>query len=401
MRVRAVALGLVLLAACTSSGGRSPVPRPSGLSAADWGADLDAFVSGLERVHPNPYWREPRADFRRRVDALRTSLPTMTTPQARIALVELAALIDGHTAVYPTDLGFTYYAIRLYEFADGIHVIGLPSRKEAVGGTLVGIGGVDVREAMRRVTPLVSHDNDQTVRERRPLNLVNVESLAGTGLVTDAAHPSFRVRTAAGTELTIDPPVVSWEAYQQFMGGFPLGLPHRADPIWSKEVAPGVLYVQYNAVEAGVVGDTAAAITAYARRPGFRRVALDVRHNGGGDNRTYGPLLDALRAPALRRHLSVVVGRATFSAAMNFVNDLASATSATFVGEPTGGRPSFYGDVSDVVLPHSGIVVHVSSRYWPSPVAGDKRAALVPGVAAALTSADWLAGRDPVLDAAL
>jgi hypothetical protein len=56
--------------------------------------------------------------------------------------------------------------------------------------------------------------------------------------------------------------------------------------------------------------------------------------------------------------------------------------------------------VSDVVLPHSRIVVHVSARYWPSPVPNDRRDALRTDVPVALTSADWLAGRDPALAAA-
>jgi outer membrane murein-binding lipoprotein Lpp len=403
MRLRAAVVAVLLLAGCGNGGGR-PVasPAPAALSAADWSADLDALVAGVEAVHPNPYWREPRADFRRRVDTLRRTLPAMSIADARIALVELAALLDGHTMVYPTDLGFSFYALKLYEFADGVHVLAAPSRPEAVGARLVAVGATPVADVLARLRPLISYDNDQTILDRRPLNLVNSESLVAKGVVRDLAHPAFHIRTRDGRDLTLDPPLVSWDGYRRGVGSFPVGLPHRADPIWWAEVAPGVLHVQYNVVQRGV-DDAAAAIRAFARRPAFRRVVVDVRHNGGGDNNTYDPLLAALRDPLVNRdgRLVVLIGRATFSAAANFVTEVERTTRTAFVGEPTGGRPNLYGDVSDVVLPHSGIVVHVSSRYWQKSTAADRRPAIAPDVAVPLTARDFFAGRDPVLDAAV
>ena len=404
MRVRTAVLAVLLVAGCGADRAAPPSPAVSAtsLSAADWGADLDAFLEGLERVHPKPYWREPRADFLRRVGTLRRALPSMSVADARIALIELAALIDGHTMVYPTDLGFSFYALKLYEFADGVHVLAAPSRPEAVGARVVAVGATPIADVLSRLRPLISYDNDQTILDRRPLNLVNSESLVAKGVVTDVAHPAYHVRTAAGRDLTLDPPLVSWDAYQRDVGSFPVGLPHRADPIWWTEVAPGVLHVQYNVVQRGV-GDAAIAIESFAKRPGFRRIVLDVRHNGGGDNNTYDPLLAALRDPRVNRdgRLAVLIGRATFSAAANFVTEVERTTRATFVGEPTGGRPNLYGDVTDVVLPHSGIVVHVSTRYWEKGGPGDMRPAIPPDVAVALTARDFFAGRDPVLDRAV
>lgn len=54
---------------------------------------------------------------------------------------------------------------------------------------------------------------------------------------------------------------------------------------------------------------------------------------------------------------------------MNFTVDVEQSTDAVFVGEPTGARPNLYGDVRPVQMPSSGLVAHVSSRYWPK--AGD------------------------------
>jgi len=56
-----------------------------------------------------------------------------------------------------------------------------------------------------------------------------------------------------------------------------------------------------------------------ARKPRFRSLVIDVRHNGGGDNTTYWPLLDLIESRPLRGKVVVLMGRMTFSAAGNFV----------------------------------------------------------------------------------
>ena len=112
------------------------------------------------------------------------------------------------------------------------------------------------------------------------------------------------------------------------------------------------LYFQYNEVRASspagslskVVGEMRERLTA----GGVTRVIVDVRHNPGGDNHTYPPLLNLLLDPLVNRpaYLYVIIGRQTFSAATNFVTELDVQSSAVFVGEPTGGRPNLYGDTS-------------------------------------------------------
>src|SRR2546430_12521 len=77
------------------------------------------------------------------------------------------------------------------------------------------------------------------------------------------------------------------------------------------------------------------------------RLVLDIRENTGGNgglNRY--PVQQLLRRPTLDRpdRLFVIIGRRTFSAGQQFTNLLEAWTQATFVGEPSGQRPSQYGD---------------------------------------------------------
>ncbi len=143
-------------------------------------------------------------------------------------------------------------------------------------------------------------------------------------------------------------------------------------------------------------------ILAAGRNPEIRRVIVDVRMNGGGNNQTYRPLLRALATPAVARKAYLLQGRVTFSAAGNFVTEVDLQTKAKIVGEPSGGAPNQWGDNELVELPRAGLTVRVASSYW---VFGrgpkDARVAVRPDIPVTMTAADFFAGRDPVLERAL
>ena len=91
-----------------------------------------------------------------------------------------------------------------------------------------------------------------------------------------------------------------------------------------------------------------------------------MRLNHGGDNTTYGPLLDVAREPGREPQARgrPLTGRTTFSAAGNFVADVDRVDpSARFVGEPAGGAPSQWGDFDRVMLERTGLTVHVATAY--------------------------------------
>jgi len=100
-----------------------------------------------------------------------------------------------------------------------------------------------------------------------------------------------------------------------------------------------------------------------------------------------------------RGKLFVITGRMTFSAAQNFVNEIEKYTNATFVGEPTAGRPNHYGDGRGIALPNSHLNVQVSTLYWQDMDPRDNRKWTAPEIAASLTSADYKDGKDLALDA--
>ena len=138
-------------------------------------------------------------------------------------------------------------------------------------------------------------------------------------------------------------------------------------------------------------------------RDSIRNVGVDVRHNNGGNGDLLGELRRTLvwfTASDPRNRLFVVTGRGTFSAAQTFINQLDHDTPAIFAGEPSSSRPDFPGEETSLRLPWSGVHGSISSR-WHMTDGADTRTWIAPEIPVRITSRDYFANKDPVLDAVL
>jgi hypothetical protein len=145
-----------------------------------------------------------------------------------------------------------------------------------------------------------------------------------------------------------------------------------------------------------------ARLFAHVDSLGSRRLLLDLRGNGGGNNYLNQPLVHALiMRPGLDQvgRLFVIVDRGTFSAAVSLAADLQRETHALFVGEPTGAAPNSPGDPAHLKLPASGLVVRISTVLWQGSDPRDPRAFIAPDLPAMASWSDWVGHRDPALAA--
>ena len=102
-----------------------------------------------------------------------------------------------------------------------------------------------------------------------------------------------------------------------------------------------------------------------------------------------------------RSKLFTLIGRHTFSAAVNFATMLENETNTIFVGEPTGAGPNHYGDPKLIVLPHSKLIVFIATRRWQFGSASIDRREHSPTICVSVTHDDYFEGHDAMLDAAL
>jgi len=169
------------------------------------------------------------------------------------------------------------------------------------------------------------------------------------------------------------------------------------------------LYIQYNAVQAKTQSGESIAqfsqrIDEFADQNSVERIVIDLRHNNGGNNTTYRPLINVLsQNEAINQagKLFTIIGRQTFSAAGNFATDMERATHTLFAGEPMGSSPNQYGDAKPLLLPNSQIIVNISSRYWQKSDADDERLWIAADLSVELSSTDYFSNHDPVMTAIL
>ena len=396
----------------------------SGLTSAEWREDLQVLSTQMTILHPNLFFAISQAEFETAVAELDRAIPSLTDNQVVSELHKIAALPsrfgrDGHTRLSSFDPAFEFYLpVQFYVFEDGLFVLDATSAyQDLIGLRVVRIGKRSVEEAFAALDPLISRDNEATVLERLPENLMNPALLDGVDVIDGDEQIPVELERADGPRFSVSVTPISVVELVNWIDGrdsfqiarTPLYLSRPEENFWMTLLADsGTLYIQYNSVQS--VTESGQTMEAFAEQVStvisgsVERVVVDVRLNGGGDATTYEPLLRTLEESSTvnqRGRLFALTGRATFSAAGNFVTELQNRTEVLLVGEATGGGPNQYGDAQAVPLPNSGFTARVSTLYHQKSTADDPRITHKPDVRAPLSSREFFAGEDPVLQAAI
>ena len=422
--MRGVPLLFVSLAvACAGAAGAQAGPTFDGRA---WAGDVAVIARELPARHPDAFFRLPRARWDSATAATARRMPSLTRPQALVALLELVALVhDGHTTINPLfdrAAGVRYYPIELHQFDDGLFIrSAAPAHAALAGARVLRIGRVSADSALAAIARVIPHENDWWVRGWGGQFLVLAELLDGLGLVADMERLPLVIERDGRRETVVVSPAgrpspaghnpmasidrTGW-ALMTAPGEPPLWLRNPALPYWSEYLpAERTLYVSYRAV---VSRDRPSSqefwrsVFALADSVPVDRLVLDIRENIGGNSFYNRQVVRGIVArPALDRpdRLFVITGARTFSAAMNLARDLERWTNATFVGEPTGNAGYFFGDHAQVPLPASGLTLNVSTLTWPPYDPRDRRDFLAPAIYTPLASADFRANADPAMRA--
>jgi hypothetical protein len=244
--------------------------------------------------------------------------------------------------------------------------------------------------------------------------VVVAEILEGLGVISDVTVPVQMEFANGEASRSVEVEAVPLTVFEAWAGGHHTHSPPERPngPLWLRDIGTpawweldedtGTAYVAFNFTSSdvsAVVNEVEAAIEG----GDVERLVVDARHNPGGDNTTYHPLRAMVKeaATSLPDGAYVLIGRATFSAAGNFVTDVDLQTDAIMAGEDSGTSPNQFGDSHASPLAHSGLVYRVG-RYWiERSEPDDPRITVEPDLEEPLSSADYFGDRDPVLEAIL
>ena len=196
---------------------------------------------------------------------------------------------DGHSGIHPfarSNYGAcTAYPLRLYRFPEGLFVAQAEDRA-LVGARVAAIGGVPPRR-WRRVRPLITRDNDWTVLDRIPNFVVCAEVLRGLGIA-----PTFtfelrrrprgatfeRSRTRRSTSL-----FGGWWEPQRGRAALPATAERPVRDLRDRPRPRPVRRLQRD----DRPGLVPRKLIRMSRNRRVRRIVIDIRLNGGGNNTTY------------------------------------------------------------------------------------------------------------------
>lgn len=381
---------------------------------ARWLADAEFLYQRILATHPNPTNLHTRAEFDETYQKLREQIPSSSDGQVVLGLSRLAALAnDAHTSLDFTQYsGLRRYPITFRWFSDGLFLTAAPlAQASFIGRRVTRIGNASFDEAAEAIRPWISHDTENWFRAKAQSAFTVHDVLAAAGLVEPGAPLAVEFADAQGELSTTEFALGSASTISGPHLARPLNPLYRRNPnsyywyAWLEDSR--TVYVQYNrCAESPLLSIAAFAqeMLAFAKANRVDRWIFDLRENTGGNSAYFTQLINAfgqayvtgqVPLPALGAY--GIVGKNTFSSGTLAAVDVLRA-GMTLVGETTGGRVSWYGEVVPVVLPNSRLTGSVSTRIFAIP---GFPAAITPEFQVDFRGEDYFADRDPFLERAL
>lgn len=375
------------------------------LTTAELLADLEYLKDTLPVKHTNLFAKTSKADFEKRINAIRSKIGTLTNETFTAELFKLTVAIgDEHTRIEP------HYTkvlpIRFDFFEEGIFVTGIDSANaQFLLYRLEAIDGHPVKEIIARFREVIQSYN---------------RSYFETGLLHFLNNPAF----LKGLGLADNDQEVEYDLVDKNQNKIKLGLKARTGKIINNmplatshtgllaRQQQGNYWYDYDSARSLVYFHYAKcweekdkpfqgfseALQEVIIRHHPQKLVVDLRYNSGGNSGILNPFIEWIKNSYLNKknHLFVLVGKETFSSAVMNAIEFKRNTQAILVGEPTSGNINHYGETRGFSLPHTHIVIGYSTRYWEN--WKGKKGPLTPDKQARYTAPDFEQGKDAALE---
>ena len=401
------------------------------LTTEEWRKDLQYLQHLINTQYDHLYHRVSKEEFNKAVENFNTEIPALETHEVIVGFAKLIALFKvGHTGMPLIEsrhgstlkTGFHTIPINLYHFNDGVFVQGIHrDYAHVVGAQVLRIGNQSIEEALHSIRPVVSIENEQFFKAYGISMLSCPEVLHALGVIKDVETIPILFKKE-GKEFTIEFKVeekIHTPAYYGLVQNTDRWIESRntrQTPLWLKNLdryyhfeyieSSRTVYVRQSQIQDDPqesIGNFYARVFDFVENNVVEKFILDLRMNGGGNNYKNKPIILGLIKSKVNEKgkLFTIIGRRTFSAAQNLVNELEKYTETTFIGEPTAENVNFFGDVKVERLPISQLEVGLSFMWWQDNDPRDQRLWTEPEIYVDLSSEDYASNSDPILQIAL
>lgn len=394
------------------------------MTAQDWQYDLrflqetihESFASLFKKIKPE--------EFDRAVDSLFVQIPTLEDHEIVVGFARIISLFKyGHTDISFNRPNATFRKIplQIYLFSDGAYITGTHKKyKKALGAKIIGIEGIEIKEIFKKIEPVVPIENSSYFKAYGISYALIPEVLHAQGITSqlkdtvtvklekDGKQFDLAISSSTNTRFPVKYGEViagkDWLSARDSMHT-PLYLEQLERRYILKYLENhNTLYVRYSQV----LDDTSESIQRFFKRvfdsvenKKVDKLVLDVRLNSGGNNYNNKQVIKGIieqRKINKKGKFFVILGRRTFSAAQNLVNELDNYTEAIFVGEPTAENINFFGDSKRLILPKSKLRTYLSFAWWQDKPQWENRDAMAPDIPVSISFEEYHKNQDPVLE---
>lgn len=397
------------------------------LPTSSWQEDLRFLQETVHQDYPFLFKKTTAEAFDDEVEKLYAAIPRLQEHEIIVGLARLVSSFEyGHTSLRlgGESTNFHQLPVNFYHFNDGVYVEGVRKDDlEALGAKVLKVEGVPIEDVLSAIEPVIPAENEQYAKGFGMRYLNYPEVLHAQGLTEELKKDivftlekdgkvfdkSFRAERGLSVPLHYDfiQEEGEWRSSRQ-QGAAPLYLQELDKHYYFKYLPEEkTVYVRYSQV----VPDPSEAIDVFYQRVfdfieenEVDRLVLDVRLNGGGNNYNNKAVVTGIiRTEKINQigKFFVIIGRRTFSAAQNLINELDNYTNAIFVGEPSGENINFYGDNRPLTLPNSQLEARLSWAWWQDKPQWENAEWMAPHVAVDMSFAEYRDNQDPVLEKAL
>jgi len=415
MLVASVVVGM--LTGCTATGSVGDTIISDTIQMTPRVEDLYTLYTELPKRHKDFFHAGDMANFHDEYEKALVDIDSLTDIDFYFTLRRLVAYSkDSHTSVgFTQELATQLHGIPAQvQYLDGAWRMSVveADRKELLGAEVLAIQGRPIEQIISAATPLFSHDNETWLQKAIGQQLNLTELYVYLGLSETSTDPVSLTLAVPGsvmeTTITLEPVTVGAFRELELATIYdklpPTGMSNQ--PYRFMELDGGqTVFVQYNVCanyEAyplkTFIGEVLGTID--ERDP--EHIIIDLRYNGGGDSSLFEPMVDALsaRQKAKGFQLDVLIGEGTFSSALMNAMHFKQRTDARLVGSPSGGSVNHYGEIKSFTLPHSGIPVTYSTKFFTMD-ADHAGGSLQPDLFVQPKVTDMLAGIDTTVEAIL
>ena len=375
-----------------------------------WEKDLNYLKKALPAKHVNLFFQLSEDEFNSDIEDLKSNLSSMSDEEIENGIYKIMAKLgNGHT-VAKVDYDYRF-PVNFYNFDGDLYLINTSEEySKALYCKLKSIDGMKADEIINRLKLLVTQCNEAIIKSKVPTFLVRPDTLKGAGIINNENSAVFTFEDSSGNDFDLEIKSVLNSNMKNCMilddakdESNPLYRQHWDSNFWYKYTEDNrILYFKYNASfenkETGKISESINEMIQYIDDDKVDKFVIDMRNNSGGRDGQISELIDYIKDSSINSpdKFFVIVGRQTFSASIVDSCIIRQETNATFLGEPTQGKPRHYGEESKFVLPNNKVYIYYSTKFID--MFDDYSDSFMPDKNIVVSLEDYKNKKDPIMD---